>query len=75
MYLVEKGSKICEPKHMRTGIDSALVFNGTVVKLLVEKGIITPEEFAEAAVEDLKAEVKRMEKELSEIFGSNITLG
>jgi len=75
MYMVEKGSKTCQPKHMRTGINSALIFNGSVVRLLVEKGLITREEYAEAAVADLRAEVKRYESELSEIFKSNIKLG
>lgn len=75
MYMIEKGSKIGDPKHLRTGINSALVFNGTVVKLLVKKGLITREEYAEAAVEDLRAEVKQYEKWLAEIFNVNIKLG
>ncbi|HEB27358.1 MAG TPA: hypothetical protein ENI05_06225 [Porticoccus sp.] len=73
--LIEYGLVSEDPKHLRTGMSSALVFNGTVVRLLVEKGIITREEYAEAAVVDLKAEVKRYEKEISEhLGGANITL-
>jgi len=75
MYMIDRGSKTGEPKRLRVGVNSALVFNGTVVRLLVGKGLITREEYAEASVEDLRAEVKRYEKELSEIFGKTITLG
>ncbi len=63
-----------DPKHLRTGVNSALVFNATVVNLLVEKGIITREEYIEATVKDLRAEVKMYEKEISEHLGYNITL-
>ncbi len=73
--LMEYGLVSRDPKHLRVGLNSSLVFNGTVVRLLVEKGIITREEHAAAAVADLKAEVKRYEQEISEhLGGANVSL-
>lgn len=62
------------PKHLRTGINSALVSNGALVKLLVDKKIITDEEMFQSLVDGLKVEVKDYETKLSFLTGGNITL-
>jgi hypothetical protein len=63
-----------EPKHLRTGINSALVNQAAVVRLLVAKGIITEEEYYEALVKEAEAEVRSYEQALSERLKAKITL-
>lgn len=41
----------CSPKHLRVGVNSALIDSSAVVKVLVEKGIITHIEFLQKARE------------------------
>lgn len=36
---------ISDPKHLRTGIDSAHISNGALLELLIEKGLITYDEY------------------------------
>lgn len=62
------------PKHLRVGVNSALVSNTAVVRLLVEKGIITDKEYADALITSMREEVKRYEHELTEKMGKSVRL-
>lgn len=62
------------PKHLRVGINSALVDQGALAKLLVDKGVITSLEYAEACATMMEGEKERYEKDLSEYFGRPVTL-
>ena len=62
------------PKHLRVGVNSALIDSGALAQLLIEKGIITREELMEKLVERLEDEVKRYEDELSQHTGASIKL-
>jgi hypothetical protein len=68
------GSTDTHPKHLRVGINSALVDSSSLAKLLMAKGIITEQEYYEAITEGMRAEVARYEKALSERMGANIKL-
>lgn len=61
-------------KHLRTGIDSALVSNGALTQLLIEKGVITELEFWAKLAEFAEDEAKAYESELRQRCGGNITL-
>ena len=50
------------PKHLRVGINSALCDNAALARLLVDKGIITEEEYAEAVRIEMCREVDRYEE-------------
>lgn len=63
------------PKHLRAGINSAHVTSSALAKLLIEKGVITEEEWLTALAEGAEAEQARYEAELSERMGVKITLG
>lgn len=63
------GSTDAEPKHLRTGINSAMCDGAALVKLLVAKGIITMEEYDKAIEEEMNLEVKRYEARLSKMMG------
>jgi len=51
-----------EPKHLRVGINSALVNDAALVQLLIRKGIITMDEYASAVADEMEIEVKRYEE-------------
>ncbi len=63
------------PKHLRVGVNSAMVNQAAIARLLMEKGIITEAEYLAAVEYEMAEEVKRYEKWLSDKTGGNITLG
>lgn len=64
-----------EPKHLRVGVNNALLINSTIVSLLIQKGIFTEEEFYEAYNAKAKDEVEAYELTLSEHLKTRVTLG
>lgn len=66
--------KPTEPKHLRVGVNSALCDQAALVKLLVNKGVITRRDYEEALVTEMKREVAGYEEQLRKIVGANITL-
>ena len=62
-------------KHLRVGINSAMVNDAAIARLLISKGIITEEEYVGAVTEEMEAEAKRYADRLSEELGTRITLG
>jgi hypothetical protein len=63
------------PKYLRVGINTAKVEHGALVKLLVQKGLITDEEYLTAIADATEAEADQYEQELSERLGRTIKLG
>lgn len=62
------------PKHLRVGVNSALVDNAALAKLLVSKGVITELELWQALVDGMEAEVRRYEEELSAFYQRKVYL-
>jgi hypothetical protein len=62
------------PKHLRVGINAAMSDMGGLVRLLISKGVITEEEYAEAVTEKMREEVQAYEARLTERLGSKVTL-
>lgn len=62
------------PKHLRVGINSAMSDMSGLAKLLIEKGIITEDEYTEAITEAMEREKDRYETILSERYGRKVTL-
>lgn len=71
---MEIGSEDTSPKHLRVGVNSALCDQAALVRLLVEKGIVTEEEYAAAVTAEMEREVARYEERLSEHHGVRVTL-
>lgn len=69
-----QGSQDGSPKHLRVGVNSAMVETSAIARLLVAKGIVTEEEYAEAIVAGMEAEAKRYEAELTARYGVKVTL-
>ncbi len=74
-YTLEKDFSSGTPKHLRVGVNSAMVEAGVICKILIDKGIITLEEYQERVLEGLQKEVDMYEREISEHYGHPIKLG
>lgn len=62
------------PKHLRTGVNSAMVEHGGLVKLLMDKGVITEVEYYKALCEAMEQEHRRYEELLSKHTGTKMVL-
>ncbi len=63
------------PKHLRVGVDQALVEHGALVALLIEKGVIKYRDYMEAYIEFLERDVETYTKRLHATYGPNVNLG
>ncbi len=63
MHVVKNHPSI-EPKHLRVGVNSALIDSATLAELLIERGIFTREEYLTKLCLKAEEEVSRYEKEL-----------
>ena len=71
---MDMGSDDTKPKHLRVGVNMAMCDHAGLVDLLIKKGLITDEEYAEAIADEAEAEKARYEQELSQALGTQITL-
>lgn len=46
-HAINLGEKLATPKHLRVGVDSCMVTDDAVARLLIKKGLITEEEYIE----------------------------
>lgn len=61
-------------KHLRVGVNSAMVDHGALAELLVAKGLITREEYLKALAEKMEAEVRTYQDKLTERMGAPVRL-
>jgi hypothetical protein len=61
-------------KHLRVGVNSAMVQHGALVRLLVDKGFITWAEVWKELADEAEREQARYEADLSARLGTKITL-
>lgn len=62
-------------KMLRTGINMAMLEQGAMWKLLLDKGVITEDEMRQALVDALEREVAEYEVTLTKRMGRPVTLG
>jgi hypothetical protein len=67
-------SRDLEPKHLRVGINSALVDSAAIAHLLMAKGVISEAEYYEALAEEAEREQARYEARLSAALGHEVHL-
>ncbi len=63
------------PKHLRVGINSAMVENSALARVLMAKGLITQGEYLKALADAMEEEQTRYQDRLSQQFGRKVTLG
>lgn len=64
-----------QPKHLRVGVNSALISSSALVQLLVEKGILTEEEYVKRLADLTEEEVKMYEEQLPADLKGRVTFG
>jgi hypothetical protein len=60
-YEMSQGCHDTEPKHLRVGINAAMVEHSALVELLIAKGILTRREYFTSVADEMENEVKRYE--------------
>jgi hypothetical protein len=63
------------PKHLRTGLNCVMSDVGALAHLLIEKGVISDQEYYAAMIEGLQREVADHERRLTARIGRPIQLG
>lgn len=63
-----------EPKHLRVGVNSAMVEASATARILFAKGICTPREFFDQLIAVWNEEVDSYEKLLCETIGPQVRL-
>lgn len=58
LYKMHNHPAETSPKHLRTGINSAMVDSSALATLLIAKGIFTEEEYIEAVADAMERELK-----------------
>jgi hypothetical protein len=58
------GAGDTSPKHLRVGVNSAMIQVTALVSVLVKKGVFTLDEYTDTLVEEMNNEVSRYEDEL-----------
>jgi len=64
---IGQGRKTTEPKHMRVGIDLSKADMLGLAVLLIDKGIITPDEYTEAMRLSANEELEMREEEVKDL--------
>jgi hypothetical protein len=62
------------PKHLRVGVNAAMVGNAALARLLIAKGLITEEEYFAELADGMEAEQRLYEQFLTEYFEKPVTL-
>jgi len=70
---VANGASDCTPKHLRVGVNSALVDSAALAKALIDKGILSEEEYFLALAEGAERELASYEERFSQA-GVKVTL-
>lgn len=63
------------PKHLRVGVNSAMVDSAALARLLIAKGVFTAEEHAAALADEMQREADGYELKISNVVGHRVTLG
>lgn len=62
------------PKHLRVGVNSAMVEHSALVTLLLEKGVITEQEYFSALADAMEREKALYEETISAHYGTSVKL-
>lgn len=73
-YQMDKTKGPTEPKHLRVGVNSALVSHSALVHILIDKGVFTELDYAKSLRNEMKKEVERYERLLKEEYNITISL-
>jgi hypothetical protein len=69
-FMLDFDSREGTAKHLRVGVNSALINQCAIIKLLINRGVITELEYWESVVEQTKLEILSYEEKLNTVMGS-----
>jgi hypothetical protein len=61
-------------KHLRVGVNSAMIETAALAKLMLDRGLFTEEEYLDALIDRAQAEVEMYERELSKHYGRPVKI-
>lgn len=64
----------CSPKHLRVGVNAAMVDHGALVSVLLKRKLITEAEYWESVVETMEREVELYKAALKRKLGVDVDL-
>lgn len=67
-FVMEHDRNETSPKHLRVGVNSAMIDSGAMAGLLIKKGLITEDEYYDALIEVTEREVKLYKRRLEELY-------
>jgi len=73
-YVMAKDGGETTPKHLRVGINAAMVEHAALANILIKKGIISEEEYVDQLIIELEREVESYKRMLSNLYGANIDI-
>lgn len=62
------------PKHLRVGLNNVMADHGSLAYLLIQKGVITEDEYLNAIADGIEREQARYEELLTQRFGYPVHL-
>lgn len=72
--LIARGGELANPKHLRVGINSAMVTHSAIATLLIEKGVFTEDEYLDALAAAAEREQAFILDEVRKHYGDGIDL-
>ncbi len=73
-YEMERHPQPTQPKHLRVGVNTAMVEHAALVDLLIRKGLLTRDEYFDMLLVAMEREVHLYEQRLAQEYGAKITL-
>ncbi len=67
-FVMEIDEGETSPKHLRVGVNSAMIDSGAMAGLLIKKGIITEDEYYDALIEVAEREVQSYKAILAKLY-------
>ena len=73
-FELERDPSSGTPKHLRVGVNLAMVYQAALANLMIAKGIITEAEYTEAIADETDKEADRYEEIVRSYLGPGVTL-
>jgi hypothetical protein len=70
-YEMEKDGHSTQPKHLRVGIDARACDHAALVRLLIEKHVITKAEYLDAIADEMEREQQRYTERINELYAAH----
>lgn len=70
-FSMDRDDSDCKPKHLRVGINSALIDSSALARLLIKNNIITEDAYWDSLIEVAKEEVESYKRKVNELYGTN----